>query len=124
MPVQLDFAIVGTNFLRLAPRLAQIFFIGDGRAMPGNIPQVIQIPAGATKLYFGMVDGTTYDNTPDWYEDNSGAFTVTISAALFLLFSRDGFHERQIGRLRGGWGADVSPSCSHRLRNASLVSGA
>ena len=82
-PPSLDFAVIGTNYTQLAPQLRQMFFIGDGVA--GGVPQQIQVPPGATRLYFGLVDGFTFQDTPDGYSDNTGSFTVTISPALALV---------------------------------------
>ena len=42
--------------------------------------QTIIVPPGATRLYLGFVDGYTYQDTPDGYDDNSGALSVTVSA--------------------------------------------
>jgi len=83
-PLSLDFAVIGTDYTRLAPQLNQMFFIGNGLSEPGETPQVIQVPAGATKLYLGFVDGNGYNDTPDWYADNSGSLAVTIATSLAL----------------------------------------
>lgn len=83
-PPALDFARIGTNYITLAPALNQMFFIGNGWAEPQAAAQVIQVPAGATRLYLGFVDGNGYSDTPDWYVDNSGSLAVTVSAALYL----------------------------------------
>lgn len=83
-PPPLDFAVIGTNYTTLAPQLNQMFFIGNGLAEPSATPQVIQVPVGATKLYLGFVDGNGYNDTPDWYADNSGSLAVTVAAALAL----------------------------------------
>jgi hypothetical protein len=86
-PSTLDFAVIGTNYASLAPQLRQMFFIGNGLAATGTV-QVIHVPAGATRLYLGLVDGDSYAVTPDWYDDNSGSFSVTVTvpmtAAVYL----------------------------------------
>jgi hypothetical protein len=83
-PAALDFAVIGTNYVTLAPQLRQMFFVGDGLRNPTGAQQMVRVPAGATRLYVGLVDGYSYADTPDGYEDNTGSFTVTVNAALFL----------------------------------------
>ena len=71
-PAQLD---SGTSFKTLSPGLAQIFWIGDGRSGTGKgVRQKFSVPAGATSLYLGVVDGS------GWY-DNPGKITVKIHVA-------------------------------------------
>jgi len=73
-PASIDFGIVGLNFNTLSPLLQQTFFIGDG--LTGNGSGAVQqfvVPAGATQLYLGSVDGF------GWY-NNSGSFSVTVNA--------------------------------------------
>ena len=83
-PSPLDFALIGTNYTTLAPQLRQIFYLGDGLTAT-NTAQLISVPVGATKLYLGFVDGDSYEDTPDAYDDNSGAFSVTVSSAALSL---------------------------------------
>jgi hypothetical protein len=64
------------NFLQLSPRLAQLFFIGDGRAT--RRLQRFEIPAGATRLYLGIADAFGFRGPPGNYDDNTGAFDVTV----------------------------------------------
>jgi len=75
-PGDLDFSTgVGTGFTTLSPALKQAFFIGDGRTGTGaGTTQTFVVPAGATRLYLGASDGFGWFN-------NSGAFSVTVSAA-------------------------------------------
>jgi hypothetical protein len=57
----------------LAPGLEQPFFIGDrstGRGT-GTAQQFI-VPAGSTRLFLGVVDGSEWSN-------NVGSFSVTVS---------------------------------------------
>lgn len=71
-PDPLDFNPAGAlDYLTLAPKLRQPFFIGDGKTGDGA-QQTIVVPAGATRLFLGITDGS------GWY-NNSGSFTVTIS---------------------------------------------
>ena len=83
-PTPLDFALIGTNYAALTPQLRQIFYVGDGFTAT-NTAQVISVPAGTTKLYLGLIDGDSYEDTPDAYNDNSGAFSVTVSSAALAL---------------------------------------
>lgn len=62
-------------YMTLSPALRQPFFIGDGLTGTGTgTRQVINIPAGATRLFLGSMDGV------GWY-NNAGSFTVTITQA-------------------------------------------
>ncbi|MEJ0090753.1 MAG: hypothetical protein WDM80_13545 [Limisphaerales bacterium] len=83
-PTALDFGVIGTNYATLAPQLRQQFFIGDGLTSVAGGVQTVRVPAGATRLYLGFVDGTTFDNIPDWYEDNTGSLSVTVASAFYL----------------------------------------
>ena len=73
-------AIGDTGFLTTSPSIQQSFFIGDGRTGIGaGYVQKFMVPAGATRLFVGLVDG--YDETsatisgpPRYYNDNAGAF--------------------------------------------------
>lgn len=50
-------------------QLKQVFFIGDGKTKSGT-PRRYLVPARATRLYLGVMDGYEWNN-------NSGSFTVT-----------------------------------------------
>jgi len=58
------------DYLTLSPSLKQVFYIGDGQA--GGTPQKVYVPAGATRLYLGVMDGY------NWY-NNLGAFNVDVN---------------------------------------------
>lgn len=55
----------------LSPQLKQVFFIGDGKTDKGAYRRYL-VPAGATRLYLGVMDGYEWNN-------NSGSFTVTVA---------------------------------------------
>lgn len=55
------------NYLKLYPKLKQVFFIGDGRTNMG-IRQRVIVPLGATRLYLGIMDGCNWRDT-DGYLD-------------------------------------------------------
>ena len=63
----------GIGFSSLAPQLQQLFFIGDGLTGTGtgSVQQFI-VPAGATRLYLGTLDGFGWSN-------NTGAIDVTVN---------------------------------------------
>ena len=74
-PAGLDFRPTGNvpggvNYTTLAPLLKQVFFIGDGLTA-GGIPQRIVVPAGATRLFLGTMDGYSWSN-------NVGSFQVSV----------------------------------------------
>lgn len=66
------------NFASLRPLVAQVFFIGDGRASDGAIQRFL-VPDGATRLYLGVVDAFAFTGPPGFYGDNAGSFEVRLS---------------------------------------------
>jgi len=73
-PRPLDFRnTVDRDYQVLAPALKQPFFIGDGSTSSGAVQQVIA-PAGATRLFLGVMDQYQWS-------DNEGAFEVQITKA-------------------------------------------
>ncbi len=73
-PANLDFSTSSSrDFATLAPQLNQPFFVGDGRRANGDMQQFV-VPAGATRLFVGTMDGYEWNN-------NVGGFTVTVTTA-------------------------------------------
>jgi hypothetical protein len=71
-PAGLSFALpADRDFLVLAPAMGQPFFIGDGRTS-SDTAQEFWAPAGATRLYLGVMDKAGWDNNP-------GSFSVTLA---------------------------------------------
>ena len=71
-PAQLS----GTDFTSISPGLDQIFFIGDGLTGTGTgATQQFFVPAGATRLYLGIIDD-------GGYYDNGGAITANVTEQL------------------------------------------
>ena len=71
-PGPLDFSSIGTSFTSISPMLKQVFFIGDGLTGAGSgASQTFNIPAGATRLFLGAMDGYGWWN-------NIGEFTVEV----------------------------------------------
>jgi hypothetical protein len=72
-----------TSLKMLSPALGQVFFIGDGltRTGTGTI-QTFQAPSGATRLFLGVPDAINASGPPGAYDDNSGAFTITVSVVV------------------------------------------
>jgi len=67
------------DFTSIAPALRQMFFVGDGLTGTGTgDTQVFEVPAGATRLYFGFIDSNACGDPPGWYADNSGVITLTV----------------------------------------------
>ena len=82
-PATLDFSTAASrDFDSLSPLLKQAFFVGDGLRNDGTTVQTFFAPAGATRLYLGLMDG--FDN---W--NNAGALEVEVNvpepAVLVLL---------------------------------------
>lgn len=72
-PSALDFSTaLSRDYLTLSPELQQAFFMGDGLTS-GAVAQAIIVPAGATKLYLGTMDGYGWAN-------NVGCFEISFSA--------------------------------------------
>jgi hypothetical protein len=62
----------GMDFLSLSPLLKQPFFIGNGLTAGAAVQEFV-IPAGATRLFLGTMDGFEWNN-------NGGSLEVTISS--------------------------------------------
>ncbi len=60
------------RFERLAPRIGQTFFIGDGQ------DHSYRVPSRAIRLFLGFADGYLYKGAPGWYGNNSGELSVTV----------------------------------------------
>ena len=72
-PPGLDFSTATErDFLTLQPALRQPFFIGDGLTS-GGVTQQFVAPAGAMRLFLGILDNCCYDN--------SGSFSVMVTSA-------------------------------------------
>ena len=80
-PATLDFtsAGLGLNFSTLSPQLGQVFFIGDGKTS-GNLDQLFNAPAGATRLFLGFADAPFSVGAPGAFDDNRGSLAVTITS--------------------------------------------
>lgn len=71
-PSPLDFSILSArDFSILGAELRQPFFIGDGLRNDGTTMQDFVVPAGATRLFLGTMDGYQWAN-------NVGSLTVTV----------------------------------------------
>ncbi|MCX6066076.1 MAG: hypothetical protein NT121_10020 [Chloroflexi bacterium] len=70
---------IGKDFARLDPQIGQVFLIGDGVNSAGK-PQVFAAPAGATRLFIGLVDAVAFYGTPTCYADNVGSFNYTVNS--------------------------------------------
>jgi len=72
-PTTLDFSSASSrDFTTLSPQLRQTFFIGDGRTSTGEVQRFV-VPRGATRLYFGTMDGWEWNN-------NAGEFYTSLHA--------------------------------------------
>ena len=73
-PPFLNFSSVeARDYLTLAPVLNQVFFMGDGMTSTG-VQQSILVPAGATRLFLGTMDGMEWNN-------NEGAFVAEVKSS-------------------------------------------
>ena len=72
VPAALDFTSqTARDYTTLSPLLKQTFYIGDGLTSTG-LAQTVIVPAGATRLFIGTMDGHEWSN-------NLGGFTGTFS---------------------------------------------
>lgn len=72
LPPKLDFSTSASrDFTNLAPRIAQVFFIGDGLRSDGTV-QTFTVPKGATRFYLANWDGYEWNN-------NVGIRTTTVT---------------------------------------------
>ena len=122
-PAPLDFSTDSSrDYLSLSPQLKQVFFIGNGRVASGNVLQRVIVPAGASRLFLGTMDGRR------WLT-NDGEFIVEVSAEASLAF------QRIATNLLLSWPAsaanynlytatNLSPSAAwQRVTNVSFVNG-
>lgn len=62
----------------LAPKLQQVFYIGDGRTSSGEI-QKFTVPPDATRVYLGFIDAAAFRGQPGYYYDNKGTVRAVFS---------------------------------------------
>jgi len=69
-----------TGFAALTPALGQVFFIGDGLtdAGSGDVQTFVALP-GATRLFLGIADASSFTGEAGCYSDNVGSFQVEIT---------------------------------------------
>lgn len=74
-PERLDFTR-REGFKTLAPRVAQTFFVGDGK------DRTFHVPPGATRLFLGFADAFSaegdYQGHPGYYDNNGGHLCVGV----------------------------------------------
>ncbi len=82
-PPRLDFSSTSTSvpggrgFTTLSPLTDQLFYVGDGLTGEGvGSRQTFLVPDEATHLYLGLIDGSRFIHGPDFYDNNSGSFSV------------------------------------------------
>ncbi|MGC4032025.1 MAG: pilus assembly protein TadG-related protein [Tepidisphaeraceae bacterium] len=74
-PAPLDFGTTAQrDYASIAPANKQPFFIGDGKRDNGEL-QTIKVPAGATRIFFGMMDAWQWN-------DNTGSYTMSLYRGL------------------------------------------
>jgi Flp pilus assembly protein TadG len=79
-PAALDFSTdASRNFSTLSPQLKQPFFIGDGLMDDEATQQRFIVPAGATRLYLGVMD------FQQWSDNGGSMLTLTTVASQVIL---------------------------------------
>ncbi len=72
VPPGLDFSTqTARDYTTVSPLVRQPFYVGDGQTSSGTQQNFI-VPSGATRLFFGSMDGHEWSN-------NVGGFTVTLT---------------------------------------------
>jgi hypothetical protein len=109
-PAWINYSATPTSSSGFSPGLAQVFFIGDGLTGNGTgVAQNFLAPAGATRLYLAYADGFVFHGAPGYYDDNSGALTVTV-------MSSDVPEPSTLAMVVGGALVIVTRSCRKRVR--------
>jgi hypothetical protein len=73
-PAKLDFSTqAARDYTSISPKLQQVFYIGNGQTS-GHVQQQIVVPANASYMFLGVMDGWEWDN-------NLGGFNMTITEA-------------------------------------------
>ena len=105
-PAGLSFTTAASrDFLVLAPELRQVFFIGDGATSAGVTQQFV-IPAGATRLFLGIMDGCGWRNNLSGISVVATRLTPPCPADLTNNGIVDG---ADLAVLLGFWGLDGKP---------------
>jgi hypothetical protein len=118
-PNILDFneAGLGTNFPSISPAIGQVFFIGDGLTGTGTgTAQQFLVPASATRLFLGLVDGFGYTGLPGQYQDNSGSFTAT-----FTITPSAPRLSIEVSQVRLCWNSETNKSYQIQYRSESTT---
>jgi hypothetical protein len=70
-PSNLDFGSAAQrDYTSISPQLRQVFYVGDGKRSNGEA-QIIVVPQGATRVFFGMMDAWQWN-------DNAGNFQTKL----------------------------------------------
>ena len=65
-----------TNTYTNRPAIGQVFYVA--LRSPDGVPVEFVVPEGATRLFFGIADGYSFQGKPGWYGDNEGFFRATV----------------------------------------------
>lgn len=113
-PPALDFSTPKSrDYLKLYPKLKQVFFIGNGKTTKG-VQQEIIIPAGATRLYLGMMDGIEWTG-------NSGAFEATVKVVPHYFRKRFNHHHEKKPDYLIGHASVLDEESAEPVRNSFVV---
>jgi hypothetical protein len=76
-PATLDPLGTDPDFTALSPGLGQVFYIGNGKNSL-DIFRAFTAPTGATRLFFGITDGFSFNGPPGAYDDNDGSYRIRV----------------------------------------------
>ncbi len=65
------------DYTNIDPQIQQSFYAGDGQTS-NNIQQTVTVPANATRLFLGTMDGHEWSN-------NAGGYTATITQTTYSI---------------------------------------
>jgi Flp pilus assembly protein TadG len=69
-PPNLDFGTdTSRDYTSISPQLKQVFFIGDGKRDNGEAQSIV-VPAGATRVFFGMMDAWQWNDNVGNFQTN------------------------------------------------------
>ena len=69
-PSNLDFGTAASrDYVSVSPLLKQVFFVGDGKRTSGEAQSIV-IPAGATRVFVGMMDAWQWNDNVGNFQTN------------------------------------------------------
>lgn len=81
-PAGLSYTAGNVNFASQSAQLQQVFFVGDGLTGSGTgATQQFVIPSGATRLFLGFADASSFQGASGCFQDNAGTRSAVVTFA-------------------------------------------